>query len=84
MMRELKGWEDPKEAFEWYKVAAEIPMMRELKGIGLLCKQSSFSVAAEIPMMRELKVSFFRHGAYNIELCCSGNPYDEGTESLIF
>ena len=56
-------------------------MMRELKeGFQKLKKSVCCMVAAEIPMMRELKVLKER-GHKTFFSCCSGNPYDEGTES---
>jgi len=63
--------------------AAQIPMMRELKGeIRQEHREHSHIAAAQIPMMRELKVRpcLFLHP---LTARCSPNPYDEGTERLL-
>ena len=56
MMRELKVKKEKKVRGKKNEVAAEIPMMRELKGTSsCFCHIVLGAVAAEIPMMRELK-----------------------------
>ena len=55
MMRELKGSDFARKMKISRQVAAEIPMMRELKVLHPPIKLSVGVVAAEIPMMRELK-----------------------------
>jgi len=64
-----------------FVAAAQIPMMRELKGDRCDLRRIASLAAAQIPMMRELK-ALTHERARLTKIRCSPNPYDEGTESL--
>ena len=56
MMRELKACVTYPTRMQWPgHAAAQIPMMRELKGCSVGCFPEEGWAAAQIPMMRELK-----------------------------
>jgi len=64
----------------YFAAAAQIPMKRELKDGKISWVISKFDAAAQIPMKRELKALSLL-SKKSLIMCCSPNPYEEGTES---